>query len=69
MIHICYLTPAGYMCTCGENKHESNSQLAFQSALGHVAPYVHKTTTHLIDLQKPARDFFKQKFADERVNY
>ena len=67
-IHICYITPAGCVCTCGWTKTVANSHLAYSHGYGHVSAYLTRTTTKLIDLVTPAKEFFRAENAKDGVD-
>lgn len=68
MIHICYVTPGGCVCSCGWTKAVPDAHKAYNDGYGHVAPHLTRTTTMLIDLVVPAKDFFRNQNQKDGVD-
>ena len=67
-IHICYITPAGCTCTCGWSISAIHTRRALSDGYGHVAPHLNNTTTMLVDLTGPAKEFFRNQNQKDGVD-
>ena len=67
-IHICYITPAGCVCTCSWSKAVPDAHKAYRDGYGHVSPHLVRESTKLIDLVTPAKEFFRQQNIKDGVD-